>query len=190
MSPRKIFRTDWLWLLITTVLIISAVVSLFWVAAIDGYRPQYLWDMIPHALSGAALCAFFLNFNISRSRKKVIAIAPFILLTLLPAILITIALGALWEGIEVGLPWLGFFAWDIWNIIRDIIADVIGAIFTAIIYFYHYEVIEEIGPSEIESAQDQVSSQPPGKDTMNFCDNCGSVMPPGEHTCDHCGARG
>ncbi len=192
MSPRRLFRTDWLWALITIVLTISAVVSLFWVASIDGYRPELLWDMIPHALSGAAICAFFLNFNVSRSRKRYIAILPLILLTIIPAVIITLFLGIIWEMIEVGLPWLGFFAYDIGNIIRDIIADIIGAVFTAIIYFYHFEALEEIQKPDTETkpTQGQDSSQVPGRDTMNYCDNCGSVMPPGERTCDNCGARG
>lgn len=190
MSSPRIFRTDWLWVLITVVLTVSAVVSLFWVAMIDGYRPELLWDMIPHALSGAALCAFFLNFNISRSRKKYVAVLPLIFLIIIPAIIITLALGLIWEAIEVYMPWLGFFAWDIGNIIRDIIADVIGAVFTAIIYFYHFEALEEIEQPDTEPVPVQDSSQPPGKDTMNYCDNCGSVMPPGERTCDNCGARG
>jgi hypothetical protein len=89
------------------------------------------------------------------------------------------------------MPWLGFFAWDLANIIRDIIADIIGAVFTAIIYFAHFEALEDIAQRGTESTQqEQDSSQVPGKDTMNYCDNCGSVMPPGEHTCDNCGARG
>lgn len=187
---RRIFRTDWLWLLITGVLIVSAVVSLYWVAIIDGYRPEYLWDMLPHALCGAALCAFFLNFNITRSSKKYIAIVPLLLLTIIPAIIITLSFGVLWEMIEVYMPWLGFFAHDIVNILRDILADVIGAVFTAIVYFYHFEALEEIQKPDTEPTQVQDSSQPPGKDAMNYCDNCGSVMPPGEHTCDNCGARG
>jgi hypothetical protein len=190
MSPRRIFRTDWLWVLITAVLIISAVVSLFWVASIDGYRPELLWDMIPHALSGAAICAFLLNFNISRSSKRYIAILPLILLTIIPAVIITLAFGILWEAVEVYMPWLGFFAWDLGNIIRDIIADVIGAVFTVIIYYYHYEALEEIQKPDTEPTRVQDTSQPPGRDTMNYCDNCGSVMPTGEHTCDNCGARG
>ncbi|MFX1474402.1 MAG: zinc ribbon domain-containing protein [Promethearchaeota archaeon] len=191
MCFRRIFRTDWLWILITIVLIISAVVSLFWVATIPGgYEPYNYWDMLPHALSGAALTAFFLNFNISRTRKKYVAIVPLILLTVIPAIIITMILGALWEGIEVFMPWLGFFAHDIWNIIRDLIADLIGAIFTAIVYFYHFEALEDIEQPKAKPAQVQGSSQPPGSDAMRYCDNCGAVLPPGEHTCDHCGARG
>jgi hypothetical protein len=158
---------------------------------IDGYRPELLWDMIPHALSGAALCAFFLNFNISRSKKRYVAILPLIFLTIIPAVIITLALGFLWEAVEVYMPWLGFFAWDLWNIIRDLIADLIGAVFTAIIYFYHFEALEGIEQPDSDADQEQESDQPPpGKDAMNKCDNCGSVMPPGEHTCDNCGARG
>ena len=147
MAERKLFRTDWLWILITAILILCAVTAFIWVELIDGYGPGYYWDMIPHFLSGAALCAFLLNFNLSRTNQKIIPILPLILLIIIPAIIYTLSLGFAWElieeAIEQFLPWIGIYADFWWNGIRDIIMDLLGAILAALIYLWHFPALDQ-----------------------------------------------
>ena len=110
MSNNSWFRTDKIWITTTLILFILATISHIWIQLTGGYSPGSFFDIIPHFLYGAAICALFLNFNIGRSWKKVLPLIPPILLVILPALLYTLAIAFVWEILEeflsIYLPWL------------------------------------------------------------------------------------
>ena len=191
MDWRSWFRTDRLWIFFTFILIVAAVAAILWVDAIGGFGPGQLWDMLPHFLSGAALCAFLLNFNISRTKQKLTPLAAALLIAI-PAIIYTLVLGFAWELIEEAIehfmPWVPIYAQFFWNGVRDLIMDLLGAALSALLYLWHFPAIQE--PRPPHPSHPVRSQEPlPGLQAMNYCANCGSVVPADAEYCPACGEK-
>ncbi|MFX1576255.1 MAG: zinc ribbon domain-containing protein [Promethearchaeota archaeon] len=194
MTSRSWLRTDRTWILVTIILFILAFSAHIWIQFTGGYSAGSYLDMIPHFLFGAAICAFLLNFNLAQSWKKALPLIPPLLLIILPAILYTLAAAFAWEIYEeflsIFFPWLGVYSNFWWNGVRDIIMGLLGATLFAGLYLRHF-------PTLIEKQDALVSTKPktrevqyiPGKSSMQYCENCGSVIEPGSNHCSHCGHK-
>jgi hypothetical protein len=150
--------------------------------------------MIPHFLFGGAICAFLLNFNLLRSWKKALPIVPPFLLIILPAILYTLAAAFAWEIFEellsIVFPWLGIYSNFWWNGIRDIIIGLFGATLVAGVYLWHFPAILEKHDAFVKSKpKTHEAGYIPGKTSMVYCENCGSVIEPDSKHCSHCGYK-
>ncbi len=194
MTARSLFRTDRLWVLITIILFIFAFIAHSGIQLTGGYSAGSYLDMIPHFLFGAAICAFFLSFNLTRSWKKALPLVPPLLLIILPAILYTLATAFAWEIFEeflsIFFPWLGIYSNFWWNGVRDIIMGLLGATLTAGLYLWHFPVIEtEHDVLDHTGRKTREIGYIPGKVSMHHCENCGSVIEPGSRHCSNCGHK-
>lgn len=191
---RTWLQTDRFWILTTIIFFSLAFTAHIWIQLTGGYNAGSYLDVIPHFLFGAAICAFFLNFNLSRSWKKALPLVPPLLVIILPAVLYTVAIAFTWEIFEellsILLPWLGLYADFWWNGIRDIFMGILGATLTAGLYLWHFPVLKQ--PQEIvEKARPQArrAGYIPGKSAMHYCENCGSVVEPDSKHCSNCGHK-
>jgi hypothetical protein len=194
MTSQSWFHTDWKWILFTTLLFILASAAHVWIQLTGGYSAGSYLDMIPHFLFGAAICAFLLNFNLSRSWKKALPVVSPLLIVILPAILYTLAAAFAWEIFEeflsIFFPWVGIYSDFWWNGVRDIIMGLLGAVLVAGLYLWHFPIIQ------VEHTTLPQTRQPshkvgyiPGKASLNHCENCGSVIEPGSKHCSNCGHK-
>jgi len=194
MAPQSWFRTDRVWILATIILFILAFSAHIWIQLTGGYSASSYFDLIPHFLFGLAICAFLLNFNLTRSWKKALPIVPPLLLIILPALLYTIAAAFAWEIFEeflsIFIPWLGIYSDFWWNGIRDILMGLLGASLAAGIYLWHFPAILEKRDA-LERAKPTTRDEGyiPGKSSMHYCEKCGSVVEPGSKHCPNCGNK-
>ncbi len=193
MTKQTWMRTSKVWIIITIVLFILAFTAHIWIQLTGGYSPGSYFDMIPHFLFGAAICAFLLNFTLNRTWKKTIPIIPPLLLVILPALLYTLAAAFAWEILEelisILLPWLGIYSNFWWNGVRDIIMGFIGALVAAGFYLWHFPAITPIGPTDRGKDQTTSPDYIPGKLAMNYCDSCGATFPIDANHCPNCGHK-
>ncbi len=194
MASQSWFRTDRKWILFTIFLFIIASAAHIWIQLTGGYSAGAYLDMIPHFLFGAAICAFILNFNLSRSWKKVLPIVPPLLLIILPAILYTLAVAFAWEIFEeflsIFFPWIGIYSNFWWNGVRDIIMGLLGATVAAGLYLWHFPtILEKQDVIERTKPKTHDVGYIPGKSSMPYCENCGSVIEPGSKHCSNCGHK-
>lgn len=194
MTSNSRFQTDRLWILTTIILFILGFSVHFWIQLTGGYSAGSYLDMVPHFLFGAALCAFLLNFNLSRSWKKALPLVPPLLLIVLPAIFYTLTLAFAWEIFEellsIFLPWLGIYANFWWNGIRDIIMGILGATLAAGLYLWHFPAVSQLQePVEKTRPTTRHTGYIPGKEAMHFCESCGSVVDPDSRHCSNCGHK-
>ena len=191
MTRRRLFRTNPVWIAITIVSFIIAISVHIWVQLIGGYGAGSNWDMLTHFLFGIAISAFFLNFNLSRTHRKLVTILPPVILVVIPAIVYTVAIGLAWELVEEFiqhfLPWVGIYADFWWNGVRDLIMDFLGAVLAASAFLLLFPALTS--PEEHKPKPPAISRSPPipGQAAMNYCDNCGSVVPPDSKHCPRCG---
>ena len=194
MAAQSWFRTDRKWILFTILLFILASVAHIWIQLTGGYRAGSYLDMIPHFLFGAAICAFLLNLNLSRSWKKALPALSPLLIVILPAILYTLAAAFAWEIFEeflsIFFPWVGIYSDFWWNGIRDIIMGLLGAIIVAGLYLWHFPTYEADQDTLPRTRQiTHKSGYIPGKTAMDHCENCGSVIEPKSKHCSNCGHK-
>ena len=194
MASQSWFRTDWKWILLTIILFVLAISAHIWIQFTGGYSAGSYLDMIPHFLFGAAICAFLLNFNLSRSWKKALPVVSPLLIVILPAILYTLAAAFAWEIFEeflsIFFPWVGIYSDFWWNGVRDIIMGLFGAILAAGIYLWHFPVLEiEQVTSRRTRRFVRETGYIPGKAALFHCENCGSVIEPESKHCSNCGAK-
>jgi len=194
MASRSWFRTDRLWILVNIPLFVLAITAHILIQLTGGYSAGSYLDMIPHFLFGAAICAFLLNFNLSRSLKKVLPIVPPFLLIILPAIFYTLAVAFAWEIFEeflsIFFPWLGIYSNFWWNGVRDIVMGLLGATVVAGVYLWHFPTIldkkDALGKAKLKTRDSGFIS---GKTSIAYCENCGSVIEPNSKHCSHCGHK-
>jgi len=194
MSTRSWFQTDRFWALATIILFILAFASHIWIQLMGGYSAGAYLDMIPHFLFGAAICAFLLSFNLTRSWKKALPLVPPLLIVILPAILYTLTAAFAWEIFEeflsIFFPWLGIYANFWWNGIRDIIMGLLGATLAAGLYLWHFPaIVEQQETVEKTRPQTRGTGYIPGKSSMHFCESCGSVVDSDSKHCSNCGHK-
>lgn len=193
MRARSRFQTDPFWIAISVIFFTLAFSAHILIQLTGGYSPGSYWDMIPHFLFGAAICALLLNFNLSRSLKKLIPVIPPLLLVILPAIFYTIAVGFTWEIIEEifeqFFPWLGYYSDFWWNGIRDILMDFLGALLATGLYLWHFPMQASKVAKELRGAKIVPTGYIPGKIAMVYCDSCGSTIPPDSRHCPNCGEK-
>ena len=194
MASQSRFHTDRTWIIVTIAFFILAFIAHIWIQLSGGYTAGSYLDMIPHFLFGAAICAFLLNFNLSRSWKKTLPLVPPLLIVILPAILYTLALAFAWEFFEeflsIFFPWFGIYSDFWWNGVRDIIMGLLGATIVAGLYLWHFPAIlekqEALGKS---TSQTRDTGYIPGKASMQYCENCGTTVEPGSKHCTFCGHK-
>ncbi|MFW9830530.1 MAG: zinc ribbon domain-containing protein [Candidatus Thorarchaeota archaeon] len=194
MAYREWYRTDKVWVFATLILFILAFMAHIWIQLTGGYSPGSYFDMVPHFLFGAAICALLLNFNINRTWKKVFPIIPPFLLVILPALLYTLAVAFAWEIVEellsIYLPWLGFYSDFWWNGVRDLVMGLLGALLASGFYLWHFPVIvQQQAVLEKTIPRSQSPGYIPGKGAMNYCDACGATLPFGANHCPNCGQK-
>jgi hypothetical protein len=194
MASRSWFRTDRIWILVTIILFILASTAHILIQISGGYSAGSYLDMIPHFLFGAAICAFLLNFNLSRSWKKALPLVPPLLLVILPAILYTLAVAFAWEIFEeflsIFFPWLGIYANFWWNGVRDIIMGLLGAFLAAGLYLWHFPaIVAQQRAVERAKPTTRDVGYIPGTPPPQFCESCGSVVDPSSKHCSNCGHR-